>query len=78
MISDEEAPYAVAKGDYYAIRSMLPELNGGKVDITKSILKKEFSSHDTLLDYNGTVALLKRHKLMVEDNSSFGDDELIR
>lgn len=78
MISDEEAPFAVAKGDYYAIRSMLPELNGGNIDITKSILKKEFSSHDTLLDYKGTVALLKRHKLMVEDNSTFGDEELIR
>ncbi len=78
MISDEEAPFAVAKGDFYAIRSMLPELNGGEIDITKSILKKEFSSSDTLLDYNGTVALLKRHKLMVEDNLSFEGDELIR
>ena len=44
----------------------------------KSILKKEFSSSDTLLDFKGTVALLKRHKLMVEDNASFADDELIR
>lgn len=78
MISDEEAPFAVAKGDYYAIRSMLPELNGGKIDITQSILKKEFSSSDTLLDYKGTVALLKRHKLMVEDKLSFEGDELIR
>ncbi len=78
MISDEEAPYAVAKGDYYAIQSMLPELNGGELDITKSILKKEFSSGDTLLDFEGTVALLKKHKLMVGDNSSMADDELLR
>lgn len=78
MISDEEAPYAVARGDYYAIQSMLPELNGGQIDITKSILKKEFSSGDTLLDFDGTVALLKKHKLMIEDNSNFSDDELIR
>jgi len=78
MISDEEAPYAEARGEFYAIRSMLPELNGGNVDITKSILKKEFSSGDTLLDYEGTVALLKKHKLMVEDNTAFTDDELIR
>lgn len=78
MISDEEAPFAVAKGDYYAIRSMLPELNGGNIDITQSILKKEFSSADTLLDYKGTAALLKRHKLMVEDKLSFEGDELIR
>jgi UDP-glucose 4-epimerase len=78
MISDEEAPFALARGSFYAIQSMLPELNGGEVDITKSILKKEFSSSDTLLDYAGTVALLKQHKLMVEDNASFADDELIR
>ncbi|MFN8790929.1 MAG: polysaccharide biosynthesis protein [Bdellovibrionales bacterium] len=78
MISDEEAPYAVARGDYYAIQSMLPELNGGQIDITKSILKKEFSSGDTLLDFEGTVALLKKHKLMIEDNANFSDDELIR
>jgi len=78
MISDEEAPYAVAKGEYYAIQSMLPELNGGKIDHTKSILKKEFSSEDTILDYDGTVALLKKHQLMVEDNLSFADDEMIR
>lgn len=78
MISDEEAPYAEARGDFYAIRSMLPELNGGNIDITKSILKKEFSSADTLLDYEGTVALLKKHKLMIDDNNSFADDELIR
>jgi FlaA1/EpsC-like NDP-sugar epimerase len=78
MISDEEAPFVESRGDWYAIRSMLPELNGGDVDIKKSILKKEFSSSDTLLDYNGTVALLKRHKLMIEDNANFETDEMIR
>jgi len=78
MISDEEAPFAIASGNYYAIRSMLPELNGGEIDITNSILKKEFSSSDTILDYEGTLTLLKKHKLMVEDNSSFDDGELIR
>ncbi|WP_413581375.1 polysaccharide biosynthesis protein [Bdellovibrio sp. HCB288] len=78
MISDEEAPYSVEKGSYYAIRSMLPELNGGKIDITKSVLKKEFSSDDALLDYEGTVNLLKKHSLMVDDNNDNLDEEMLR
>src|SRR5690606_28493913 len=42
MISDEEVPYVYPCGDYYAIRSMLPELN--KTGINKETpLKKEFS-----------------------------------
>lgn len=78
MISDEEAPYAAERGSYYAIQSMLPELNGGKVDITKSILHKEFSSNDTVLNYDGTVELLKKHKLFVDDTYKSADDELLR
>jgi hypothetical protein len=54
---------------------MLPELNGGQIDINKSVIKKEFSSGDTVLDFNGAVALLKKHRLMIEDNLSFSDDE---
>lgn len=78
MISDEEAPFAVEKGQYYAIRPMLPELTGGPVDLTKPLLKKEFSSGDTLLDFDGAVALLKKHNLMIEDNATFTDDEMLR
>lgn len=78
MVSDEEAPFVQARGDYYAIASMLPELNGGSVDVKKSILKKEFSSGDTLLDFPGTIALLKKHRLMVEDVPQFSDDEMLR
>lgn len=78
MISDEEAPFAQARGEYYAIVSMLPELNGGVVDVRKSILAKEFSSGDTLLDFSGTVALLKKNRLMVDDIPKFTDDEMLR
>lgn len=77
MISDEEAPYAEQRGDYYAIRSMLPELNPQGAN-AKSPLKKEFSSGDVLLDLAGTKALLAKHKLLVEDNTMFSDDEMLR
>ena len=77
MISDEEAPYAEERGEYYAIRPMLPELNPAGPN-PKSPLKKEFSSGDTVLDLTGTKALLAKYKLLIEDNASFTDEELLR
>lgn len=64
MVSDEEAIRAVKKGDYYAIRPMLPELAESQVN--SPALAKEFSSNDTVLDYQGTVALLTKNQLMLE------------
>jgi UDP-glucose 4-epimerase len=67
MVSDEERHLTVARGDYYAILPALPELQeacpGFKGDRP---LKKEFSSADTVLDLEGTVALLKKHGLLLE------------
>lgn len=77
MISDEEAPYAEKRGEYYAIRSMLPELNPEGAN-PNSPLKKEFSSGDTLLDLAGTKTLLSNYKLLVDDNTSFSDEEMLR
>ncbi|MCE3000714.1 MAG: polysaccharide biosynthesis protein [Betaproteobacteria bacterium] len=77
MVSDEEAHHCVKRGDYYAILPMLPELapRGTK---PKPALHKEFSSGDTVLDLAGTVALLKRHRLMVDDVESGNGLELLR
>lgn len=77
MISDEEAPYSEERGEYYAIRPMLPELNPAGPN-PNSPLKKEFSSGDTVLDLTGTKALLSKYKLLIEDNASFTDEELLR
>jgi FlaA1/EpsC-like NDP-sugar epimerase len=76
MISDEEAPYAEERGEWYAIRSMLPELNPEGPN-PKSPLKKEFSSGDTLLDLTGTKNLLAKHKLLINDHAAFSDDEML-
>ncbi len=72
MVSDEEANHSVKRANYYAIRPMLPELseNDGS---EPNALKKEFSSADTVLDYAGTVALLQKHKLLVEQIQSSAD-----
>lgn len=76
MISDEEAPNAAARDGYYAIRPMLPELSNDKPD--PSVLKKEFSSADTTIGTAGTVELLTRHKLRVEDVGQAPLEELLR
>jgi len=41
-------------------------------------LGKEFSSGDVVLDLPGTIALLKKHKLMIEDMDLTSDHELLR
>jgi FlaA1/EpsC-like NDP-sugar epimerase len=78
MISDEEAPYAVPRGEYYAIQSMLPELNHGNVNLKEPVLTKEFSSGDVVLSTSETLNLIKKHKLMIENNQGFSGEELLR
>jgi len=77
MVSEEEATHCVKRGNYYAILPMLPELR--KHGLSESAaLKKEFSSQDTALDLSGTVALFKKHKLMVGDVDLSHGEELLR
>ena len=63
MVSEEEAHHCVARGDYFAILPMLPELRKDAKP-EKNALNGEFSSADTVLDLPRTKALLKRHKLL--------------
>jgi UDP-glucose 4-epimerase len=64
MISDEESRRVIQRGDFFAVLPMLPELIRHQEQRQASVLQKEFSSADTVLDYQGTVALLSRHQLM--------------
>lgn len=77
MVSEEEANHSVKRGGYYAILPMLPELREGHPK-EPNALTKEFSSADTVLDLAGTVDLLSRHRLMVEDIDLSQDEELLR
>ena len=76
MVSEEEAHHCVRRGDYYAILPMLPELLADKS--YRNALKKEFSSADTVLNVDQTIALLKKHKLMVDDGNLLQSEELLR
>lgn len=75
LVSEEEAFRTVDRKGYYAILPMLPEL----VPQTPSVpaLRGDYSSAGCLLDRTGVEALLKKHKLMVEDNFAY-KDELLR
>jgi UDP-glucose 4-epimerase len=77
LISEEEANHSVARGKYYAILPMLPELRDPKGQ-EPNALSKEFSSGDVVLDLPETMELLKKHKLMIEDRELASDRELLR
>ncbi len=65
LVSEEEAPRTLARGDHYVIRPMLPEIraeDGGVPTLTK-----EYSSADEVQPAEATLELLKRRRLTVED-----------
>jgi len=61
MVSEEECYHTVRRGNYYAIRPMLPEL---AQQAEPTVLSKEFSSEDTVLDLDGTRELLQKNNLL--------------
>lgn len=77
LVSEEEAHHCVARGAYYAIRPMLPELASGDAR-EPNAPAGEYSSGDEVLSLEETAALLKEHKLTLEDVQLNGDDELLR
>lgn len=75
MVSDEECIHTVRRGDFYAIRPMLPELASPP---SSPALSQEFSSCNTVLDLPETIALLERHKLLGNRLTLAEGGELLR
>lgn len=75
MVSEEECHHTVRRGNYYAIQSMLPELQKTSSEVA---LKKEFSSEDKVLDKEGTQALLTEHTLLPSQIQLSERGELLR
>jgi FlaA1/EpsC-like NDP-sugar epimerase len=65
MVSDEEAHRTEVRGDWFGIRSMLPEVNG-ETPIVPA-LTKEYSSGDTVMSLDEVVEMLHMHDLMLDD-----------
>jgi UDP-glucose 4-epimerase len=66
LISHEEGRRAYARGQYFAIAPLLPELVALQDETL--LLGEAYSSSDYIMDFDETIALLRRHKLMMEDD----------
>lgn len=75
LISEEEIHHTVKKGNFYAIRCMLPELNQGG---SAPLMAKEYSSGDDVLTFEQTVQLLDKNNLLRVDPSKEVEGELLR
>jgi len=75
LISDEESYRTVDREKYYAIKAILPEIASNP---SESIaLSKEYSSADSVMEYESLAELLSRQKLLLSDTFKL-DDELLR
>jgi UDP-glucose 4-epimerase len=75
LVSEEEAPRTAARGDYYVIAPILPELRGDAPP--GGALQREYSSADDLMPREQLADLLRKHKLMVEDRLVFEEDAFV-
>lgn len=76
MVSDEEAHRTVARGSWYAIMPMLPEIaSEGSHD---RCLEKEFSSADNVMTLEETAAMLASHRLLLDSVGTHEVAELLR
>ena len=74
LVSEEESHRAIKRGDYYAIKPMLPELRSVTKD--EANLEAEYSSADDVISRPELEELLRKHRLMVEDRVNF-EEELL-
>jgi FlaA1/EpsC-like NDP-sugar epimerase len=74
LVSDEEAHRTYARGDYYVIQPMLPELI---TDAQQAeTLGREYSSADNVMQLPEVANLLREHKLMIDDRFTYEEDML--
>jgi UDP-glucose 4-epimerase len=74
LVSEEEAFRTIARGNYYVILPMLPELRSSEV--IDNALGHEFSSADNLMSDVELAELLAKHKLLVQDRLVYEEDML--
>lgn len=72
LVSEEEAPRTSARDGHYVIRPLLPELTDATgAPSAPSALAGEYSSASDVLDLDATKALLRAHRLMLDDAPDF-------
>ncbi len=68
LISEEEAPRTVNRGDWLAIGPILPELRLNRASDME--LTKEYSSSDSLMSVEEIRSLLKKNRLLVDQETA--------
>ena len=68
LISEEESRLTYDKGNYYAIKSMLPELF--IEDRSSKPLGKEYSSKSSLMNFEDTKKILESQKLIINQQKN--------
>src|SRR5262249_10698945 len=77
LVSEEEVHHCVRRGAYYVIRPMLPELRTGRAR-EPNALKQEYSSGVNVLGLAATTALLRRNRLLLDQQERAPHKELLR
>ena len=76
LVSKEESFLTEDRGDYYSIAPILPEVRGEK-EIVRS-LENEYSSRDAIMTKQELHELLKGYGLLIEQQNSENEGELLR
>jgi UDP-glucose 4-epimerase len=75
LVSEEEAHRTIARGNYYVIQPILPELCTGEENLPR--LGREFSSNDNVMTPSELGETLRKFDLFVKDKNS-SEGELLR
>jgi FlaA1/EpsC-like NDP-sugar epimerase len=76
LVSSEESVRTYARGRYYVVAPILPELVDPSA-YAGPVLERPYMSNDDVMDFAATRALLERHRLMVDDELEL-DGEILR
>ena len=77
LVSEEERYRTVERGQFYVISSMLPEIRAQE-DTAELVLQDEYSSGLNVMSREQTGDLLRKFKLMLEDQELQTEGELLR
>jgi UDP-glucose 4-epimerase len=64
LVTEEEGHRTLARGDYYVIAPMLPELQAG---VPAERLEREYSSSHDVMDRSELGELLRGNRLLIDD-----------
>lgn len=77
LVSEEERFRTIERGNYYVITSILPEIREQEAP-AQPILPDEYSSGQNVMTRKQTEELLRKFKLLLENQNPLNEEELLR